>query len=102
MPMRRGMRVWRAVGTCQGSSATPVSEPTIGGCGPLTADLLGEVVLERELQFEPITLIRVLEHLAAAPLQLAAHQHSRNRRVQQVAERVLACPERRGRLSVGV
>src|SRR4029079_5704552 len=61
-----------------------------------------EVVFERELQLEAVGVEAIGEVLPAAPLQLDAGHHVRHRRIENVAERVLAVLERVGRLAVAV
>src|SRR4051812_41866828 len=77
----------------------------IGRCRgePRLASELGrKVVLERELQLESVGTETVREIRPSSPLQLGADHRIRHRRVEQVAERVLAGLERGGRLSVCV
>ena len=68
----------------------------------LASKLVREVVLERELQLEPVGAESVREVGPASPLQLNAGHRIRHRRVEQVAEKVLAGLECVGRLSVAV
>src|SRR6187397_2925128 len=68
----------------------------------LASELPREVVFERELDLETVTLESVREVLAPAPLQLAAEHHVRRRRVEEVAERVFSDAESVRSLSVGV